>query len=317
MSLCGPIMIKPPIAITIRSFNQSGEAMQKIKDEFEIVYLNSTGFRLSEKDLISAIHKSEYVIAGTEIFSKKVIETSENLRVISRVGVGIDNIDIDTAEKLGIRILNTPESPGLAVAEHTLALLLAVLKKIPQYNHNLRTGNYDVESGLTLSGKTIGIIGLGRIGYRVASMLSALGCTIHYFDPHLRISPPSEWIKQFSIDSLVNAVDIITLHTAPQKDGHAILDKLIFAQCKKGVIVLNTARGSLIDEQALTDALDDGIVSAAGLDVFSTEPYKGKLLNYYQVIVTPHVASNTLESRQQMEMEAVDHIIDAKRRRTV
>jgi len=309
-------MGKPPVAITIRSFNHFGEAMKKIKDEFEIVYVNSTGLRLSENDLISAIGIAEYVVAGTEIFSKKVLEASANLKVISRVGVGTDNIDINTAEKQRIYILNTPEAPGLAVAEHTLALLLAVLKKIPQYNQQIRDGNYAVEYGLTLSGKIIGIIGLGRIGYRVATMCAALGCTIHYFDPYIRSCPPSEWILHSSLDALLNTVDIVTLHTAPQKDGAAILDKQFFTQCKKGIIVINTARGSLIDERAFADALDEGKVSAAGLDVFSTEPYKGELLKYSQVIVTPHVASNTLESRQQMEREAVENIIDAKRRLT-
>ena len=131
-------MVKPPAAITIRSFDLSGEAMKKLKEEFEIVYANFTGLRLSEKDLISAIKNAEYVIAGTEIFSKIVLETSSNLKIISRVGVGTDNIDLITAEKHKIRILNTPEAPGLAVAEHTLALLFALLKRIPQYNQQMR-----------------------------------------------------------------------------------------------------------------------------------------------------------------------------------
>lgn len=307
-------MNRPPVAITIRSFDQLGRATKKLNDEFKIVYTNSTGLRLSENDLISALKNAEYVIAGTEIFSKNVLEASPNLKVISRVGVGIDNIDIATAEKHRIHILNTPEAPGLAVAEHTLALLLALLKKIPQYNQQMRDGNYAVESGLMLSGKTVGIVGLGRIGYRVATMLVALGCTIHYYDPYIRSGPPSEWISLSSLENLVSSVEVVSLNTTPQKEGTAIFDNRIFAQCKKGIIVINTARGSLIDERALVDALDTGIVSAAGLDVFPMEPYNGELLKYPQVIVTPHVASNTIESRQQMEMEAVEHIIDAKRR---
>ena len=288
--------------------------MKKLNDEFEIVYINSTGLRLSENDLISAIRNTEYVIAGTEIFSKKVLEASTHLKVISRVGVGIDNIDIPNAGKHNVCILNTPETPGLAVAEHTLALLLTILKNIPKYNNQMRSGNYAVESGLMLSGKTVGIVGLGRIGYRVATMLAMLGCTIYYYDPYIRCSPPSDWISVSSLENLVNSVEVVTLHTAPQKDGTAIFDSRIFAQCKKGIIIINTARGSLIDERALVDALDTGIVSAAGLDVFPMEPYNGELLKYPHVIVTPHVASNTIESRQQMEMEAVEHIIDAKRR---
>ena len=302
-------MNRPPVAITIRSFDQSGRAMKKLNDEFEIVYINSTGLRLSENVLISALKNAEYVVAGTEIFSKKVLEASPNLKVISRVGIGMDNIDIKTAEKCRIQVLNTPEAPGLAVAEHTLALLLTLLKNIPKYNNQTRSGNYTVEPGLMLSGKTVGIVGLGRIGYRVATMLSALGCTINYYDPYIQSRPPTEWISVSSLENLVNSVEVVSLHTPAQKDGSAIFDSKIFAQCKKGIIVINTARGTLIDEKTLIEALDTGIVSAAGLDVFSTEPYKGELLKYPQVIVTPHVASNTVESRQQMEMEAVENMI--------
>jgi D-3-phosphoglycerate dehydrogenase len=309
-------MIKPSVAITIRSFDQSGLAMKKINDEFEIVYLNSTGLRLSENDLISAIRIAEYVIAGTELFSKRVLETSSCLKVISRVGVGTDSIDINTAEKQKIHILNTPEAPGLAVAEHTLALLLAILKTIPQYNTQMRCGNYKVQPGLMLSGKTVGIVGLGRIGYRVATMLAALGSIIYYYDPYIQSSPPPEWTLVSSLEILVSSVDVVSLHTAPQNGGAAIFDRRVFSQCRNGIILINTARGSLIDESALADALDAGIVTAAGLDVFPCEPYSGVLLKYPQVIVTPHVASNTLESRQQMEMEAVEHIIEAKRRMT-
>lgn len=303
------IIGKPPVAITIRSFDLSGQAMKKLQDEFDIVYINSTGLHLSENELISAIYNAEYVVAGTEIFSKKVIEISINLKVISRVGVGMDNIDINTAENLNIRILNTPEAPGLAVAEHTLALLLVLLKRIPQYNQQMREENYVVKPGLMLSGKTIGIIGLGKIGYRMATMVTALGCNVHYFDPYLRSSPSSKWIRHTSLETLVSTVDIISLHTAPLKDGSAILNKQIFLQCKKGIIVLNTARGSLIDEDALKEALEAGIVSAAGLDVFPFEPYYGGLLEFTQVVTTPHVASNTIESRREMEMEAVNNLI--------
>jgi D-3-phosphoglycerate dehydrogenase len=302
-------MKKPPLAITIRSFNQNGEAMKILNDKFQIVYINSSGARLSENDLILALKNAEYVIAGTELFSKRVLEESTNLKIISRVGVGIDNIHIPTAEKQQVCILNTPEAPGLAVAEHTLALLFAVLKRIPQYNQQMRAGNFVVDPGYMLHGKKIGVIGLGRIGYRVASMLAALGCKIYYYDPFIQYRPPSKWIPQSSIDTLVRCVDIISLHSTPQKDGSAIMDNRFFRQCKKGIIVLNTARGALIDENAFIAALESGVVSAAGLDVFASEPYNGELLKYSQVIVTPHVASNTIESRQQMEIEAVKNIL--------
>jgi len=290
--------------------------MRELEAEFTIVYSNSTGNRLSESDLISAIQDAEYVIAGTEIFSKKVIDSSKKLRVISRVGVGTDSIDIHHALHRNIQILNTPEAPVISVTEHTLGLLLAVLKRIPQYNQNVREGDYSVEQGVLLSGKVVGIIGLGRIGHRFATVLTALGCRIQYYDPFLKSIPPDTWISVPSIKDLVRTSDIISLHAPPKSNGSPLIDSSVLKNCKKGLIIINTARGVLIDESALELAIQEGLVASAGLDVFLKEPYSGTLLKYSQVIVTPHVASNTAESRSQMESEAVKNIIRAKRRLT-
>lgn len=307
-------MDKSPVAITIRSFDRSGPAMRELEAEFSVVYTNLTGARLSESDLIAAIQDAEFVIAGTEIFSKHVIDSSKKLRVISRVGVGTDSIDVQHASQRNIQIFNTPEAPVISVTEHALALLLAVLKRIPQYNRNVREGDYSVKPGLLLSGKVVGIIGLGRIGHRFASVLSALGCKIQYYDPFLQSLPPDTWKSVPSLEDLVKTSDIISLHAPPNSDGSPLIDSSILKKCKNGVIIINTARGVLIDESALELAIQEGIVASAGLDVFSKEPYSGTLLKYPQVIITPHVASNTVESREQMEWEAVKNIIRAKRR---
>ena len=307
-------MNRPSVAITIRSFNLQSSAMKKLENEFEIPYINTTGSRLSEDDLIYAISNADFVLAGTEVFTKKVIESSTLLKGISRVGTGTDNIDMSAAKNRNLQVMNTPDAPVPAVAEHTLTLILSVLKRIPQYTMQMKNGNYAVEPGLLLSGKTVGVIGLGRIGFAVASMLSALGCRIGFYDLYSKAKVRKEWVSYPSLQKLAGDSDIITVHAAPQEDKGALLDKRFFSSCKKGVILINTARGSLVDEAALEEALENGTVSAAGLDVFVTEPYCGPLLKYPQVVVTPHVASNTRESRQQMELEAVDNLIKAKRR---
>jgi D-3-phosphoglycerate dehydrogenase len=288
--------------------------MKKLENEFEITYINRTDSHLSEEDLIRSIRNADYVLAGTEVFTQKVIESSTVLKGISRVGAGTDNIDMHAAGKRNLQIMNTPDAPILAVSEHTLALLLSILKKIPQYDMQMKSGSYTIKPGFLLSGKTVGVIGLGRIGFAVASMLSALGCRIGFYDPYSRAEARKEWVSYPSLQKLAEASDIITIHAAPQENKAALLDNRFFSSCKKGVILINTARGSLVDEAALEKALADGRVSAAGLDVFTSEPYSGPLLKYPQVLVTPHVASNTKESRQQMEMEAVDNLIEAKRR---
>jgi D-3-phosphoglycerate dehydrogenase / 2-oxoglutarate reductase len=301
------------VAITIRSFNETGPAMERLKTEFAVVYYNNSGSRLSEDDLISAVKNAECVIAGTEIFNQRVLESAPHLKIISRVGVGVDNIDLKYAKKLGIAIVNTPKTPIDAVAEHTIALIFSVMKHIPQYYNRIHNGDYSIQSGTLIAGKTIGIIGLGRIGKKVGILADALGLTISFYDPWIQDSFPNNWLRKDSLDDLLYDADIISLHTPPQAENYPLLDKNTFSLCKRGVVIINTARGSLIDEQALIHALDNGIVSSAGLDVVSSEPYKGPLLEYPQVVITPHIASNTAESRQQMEIEAVENMLNTFR----
>ena len=297
------------IAITIRSFNTEGPAMKKLRDHFSISYINTTGKRLTEEQIVAAIHDADAVIAGTESYSAVVISKSPRLAIISRVGVGLDSIDMIAAEKRKISVLSTPDSPVPAVAEHALALMLSILKKIPSYNHEIRSGNPPVSPGGMLSGKTIGIIGMGRIGRRMAGILDNLGCRILFYDPYISEPALGHFKKRNSLNDLLADADIISLHAPPSTDGRPLLDRPALSCCKRGIIIINTARGTLIDEPALADALKNGTVAAAGLDVFGHEPYDGPLLSFPQVIATPHVASNTAESRDMMEMESVNNLI--------
>lgn len=296
------------IAITIRSFDLQGPAFKKLQEHCTLSYINTTGKRLSESELISGLSGVQGVIAGTERFSSSVINQCSSLRIISRVGVGTDSIDLVATHSCGIRVATTPNSPGLAVAEHTLALLLSTMKHIPQYNEQMRKNNHTLSMGALLSGKTVGIVGMGRVGSRVAEMLECLGCRICFFDPLYSRDKPATWKRFDSLDVLIENIDILSIHSAPLPGGNPLItnDVLIHA---KGITILNTARGTLIDEQSLISALSSGAVKSAALDVFPSEPYTGKLLDYPQVITTPHVASNTAESRSMMEMEAVDNIL--------
>lgn len=299
-------------AITIRSFGGIKHLMDAIGETGSIVYFNDTGKRLMESELCENLKNANAVIAGTEPFTKEVFDSAPNLHVISRVGVGLDNVDMDAAKAHGVTVMNTPDAPSLAVAEHTLSLLLAVLKRIAQYNENMRRKDFSIEQGMLLSGKKVGIVGLGRIGHRVAEIFEMLGCSIFYFDPFLLKSTSMQWIRTNTLEELLETVDIVTLHI-PSQDDKPLLDKEALELCKPGIVLINTARGSLINEDALAFAIEKGIVWGAGLDVFSTEPYKGKLLNYPQVVTTPHVASNTVESRHQMEIEAINNMINQLR----
>lgn len=302
------------IAVTIRSFGSYEHLTELLGKDDSIIYINETGKRLNEKELIGVLQEAEGVIAGTEPFTENVLMNSPALKVISRVGVGIDNIDLHTAEKRGIDIRNTPISPSLAVAEHTIALILSILKRVSVYNTNMRKGVYGIEPGRMLSGKKVGIVGLGRIGYKVAEFLDFFGCTICYYDPFVDDNKVKGWTKRESLEELVSSIDILTLHASGKKDGDALINEDVFKKCKKGLIIINAARGFLVDEDALATAIENGIVAGAGMDVFSEEPYSGILLKYPQVITTPHIASNTIESRAEMEHEAIENLIDGLRK---
>ena len=168
------------IAITIRSFDEHGNAFVALQEHFDIAYVNRTGERLTEDELCRILSGIEGVIAGTEPFTERVMDASPGLRVISRVGIGLDSIDLKAAKSRNVLIKNTPDAPTLSVAEHTIALVFSVLKKIPQYNSQMRKGNYSIELSSLLSGKKIGIVGLGRVGYHVAELAATLGCQIYY-----------------------------------------------------------------------------------------------------------------------------------------
>ena len=304
------------VAITIRSFDLNSPAMDTLRKTCDVIYINSTGLRLSESELCSILREVEGVIAGTEKITDDVMRSSGSLKVISRVGVGLDSIDLVSAKMHHILVKNTPESPVISVAEHTVALMFSLLKNIPQYNEKIHQKDYTLQPNSLLYEKKVGIIGLGRIGSKVATYLSCMGCKIQFFDPFVMSGIPTSWVRMDSLESLMANSDIVTIHSTASPLGKPLIEEKLLSHAKKGIIIINTARGSLIDEHALITSLENGWVSAAGLDVFSSEPYEGDLLKYPQVIVTPHVASNTIETRRQMELEAVKNLIMGLRERS-
>jgi D-3-phosphoglycerate dehydrogenase len=304
-------MKKINVAVTIRSFNKDNLSREGFMKRCEVSFFNATGRRLSENELIRALDGADAVIAGTEHLGENVFAACPCLRIISRVGVGVDNIDLEAAKKNHVIILSTPEAPVQAVAEHTIALLLSLMKHIPMYNVNVRNGNFTLTAGSLLCGKTAGIVGMGRIGKKVASILTGFGCRILYYDPFVQNSIPESWERLERLEDLMSRSDILSLHSPPQPDGSPIITAELMTCSRRGMIIINTSRGSVLDEQALMHGLDSGVISGAGLDVFSVEPYTGPLLKYPQVIVTPHVSSNTTESRDQMETDAMDNLLTA------
>jgi len=235
----------------------------------------------------------------------------QNLKCISRAGVGIDNIDLDYVQKIGVIIRNTPNVVIRPVAELTLAMIFDLLRKTTFHTIILKENRWEKSAGNLLFGKTVGIIGSGRIGKAVAELLVKLGAKILVYD----LVPDEMWavensVKYVPFEKLLSSADIISLHAAPASDQLPLIDKEEIRLMKQGVVLINTSRGEIVNEKALCDGLASGKVSAAGMDVFPEEPYNGKLIEFDNVVLTPHLATLTKESRLEMEIEATKNLLE-------
>ncbi|KHE94094.1 MAG: hypothetical protein K8F52_13395 [Candidatus Scalindua rubra] len=277
--------------------------MDKLIDEgFEVVD-NPFGRKLTIKELVDFLPGLIGLIAGLEDLNRGVLEQSE-LKVISRCGSGLSNVDLKTAVKLGIKVFSTPDAPTTSVAELTLGLLLSMMRQLYKMNMSMHQRKWDKQIGTQLKGKVVAIIGFGRIGRKVGQLLMAFESDVVAVEPEL--SGEVDGTQILNMDDALKKADIIILHCS---GSGVLLGEREFGMMKKGVYLINIARGHLIDEISLTHALDSGHVAGACLDTFVEEPYSGHLCDYEQVILTPHIGSYTQECRRQMEMESVENLI--------
>lgn len=273
---------------------------------FEAV-INPYKRRLKPEEVIALGKDCVGIIAGVEELNGKVLSELKDLCVISRVGTGIENIALQAAKERGIIIRNTPDAPRQSVAELTVGLIIGLIRNIPLEDRLLREGRWEKRMGRLLSGKSMGIIGIGRIGKRVAELLGPMDVDIAAYD----LAPDLKWaqthkVKILPLKDLLAVSDIITLHIS---SNGLILGYNEFAMIKKGAYLVNISRGEVIDEAALYDALKEGRLSGAALDVFVDEPYKGPLSTLDNVILTPHIGSYAMEARIAMELEATRNLI--------
>ncbi len=255
-----------------------------------------------ESDLGSLIDGFDAVVVrSATTIDAGLIERAGRLKVIGRAGVGVDNVDVEAATRRGIVVANAPESTVVSAAEHTIALLLAVARNIPQAHATLKAGSWDRArfAGIEVAGKTLGVLGFGRIGRQVARRALGLGMRVVAYDPF--VAP--ERFRELGVDAaptvedVYAASDFLSLHL-PLTDGtRGLLGADAFADMRDGVRIVNTARGELVDEEALAAAIRTGKVAGAALDVFRSEPYTGPLLELEQVVVTPHLAASTSEAQ--------------------
>jgi D-3-phosphoglycerate dehydrogenase len=255
------------------------------------------------------------VIRSATTLDADLIERATRLKVIARAGVGIDNVDVDAATRRGIVVANAPESTVVSAAEHTIALLLAVARNIPQAHAAVKAGTWDRArfSGIELAGKKLAVLGFGRIGRQVARRALALGMHVVAYDPF--VAP--ERFRELGVEPVAAleeayaAADLLTLHLPLTEQTRSLLDADAFARMRDGVRVVNAARGELVDEAALADAIRSGKVAAAALDVFGSEPYSGPLLELEQVVATPHLAASTSEAQDRAGVMIAEQVTAA------
>ncbi len=242
---------------------------------------------------------------------KEVIEAGNNLKVIGRAGIGLDNIDLEKAKEKGIKVINTPTATSISVAELALGMMFCAARRIPQASISTKNSKWEKKKfkGFELYGKKLGIIGIGRIGSEMAKRAKILGMEIIAYDPYVKTS---DYANIVDLDTLLKESDYISLHIPKTNETEHILDKTAFDKMKQGVVIINCARGGVVDENALYDAINDGKVRIACVDVFESEPAKdNKLFNLDQVIVTPHIGAQTKEGQTRAGTQVAELVRDA------
>lgn len=252
------------------------------------------------------------VIAGaTYPWDRAAFARARQLRVVSRTGIGYDNVNVADANAASIAVCYAPDAPTVSTAEHTMALLLMVTKRLPsaidRARHGLPGGPAE---GLEVDGATIGLVGFGRIARRVAAAAQGLGMSVIAFDPYVT-DPGVAGVRMVDLDELLTSSDVVSLHAPAGAGTHHLIGTATLAKMKRGAYLVNCARGGLVDQEALVIALDSGQLAGAGLDVTDPEPLPvgHPLLTHPAIVVTPHIASSTVAGRRRLYEQAIDNAL--------
>ncbi|HEX5473238.1 MAG TPA: phosphoglycerate dehydrogenase [Vicinamibacterales bacterium] len=266
-------------------------------------------------DLADALSSADaLVVRSATMVTSALLDGAPRLRVVARAGTGVDNIDLPAATGRGIVVMNAPGGNSVSVAEHALALMLAMARSIPAADAGMKRGAWEKKrlTGSELRGKCLGILGFGRVGREVAARARAFGMELIAYDPFIAPRAASDLaVPLVSLEELLRAAHYLTLHVPATPDTQHLLNARTLAMCRPGVRIVNTARGDLVDESALADALESGLVAGAALDVFAVEPPgDSRLTRLPQVIATPHIAGSTQEAQEQVGLEIAGCVRD-------
>lgn len=297
------------ILVTTSSFGmEDSQPSAQLKAAGYDIVTNPFKRKLTEEEVIQLLlkHNPVGMIAGVEPLTRFVLEKASNLKVISRCGIGMDSIDLRAAEDFGISVRNTPDAPTIPVAELTIGLILSLLRCVTLSDREIRDKQWIRPMGMLLHGKTVGIVGCGRIGSYVAKLTKAFGCNVLGFDTVVK---ESSLFDITTLDKLLADSDIVSLHLPYNENTHHFFNENRLRSMKKGAFIINAARGGLIDEQALMKLLREEHLSGAALDCFENEPYTGPLTELENVVLTGHIGSYAREGRSLMERQAVENLL--------
>ena len=301
------------ILVTPSSFGECGsEPLQLLQASGLDIQLNAKKRRLSREEVISLGSDCVGIIAGLEKLDADTLSCFSNLRVVSRLGSGVDNIDLEAAKQQGIVVRNTPYGPTRAAAELTLAMVMALLRNIPMADRNMRQGIWRKEIGQLLQGRVLGILGLGRIGREGAQLMIAMGCTVLGHD----LVPDVDWSDKYNVrlvdfNDLLLESEILCIHVSILDDNTTLIGAKELASMRPGSMLVNMSRGGIVDEDALVAALNNGTLKGAALDVYSQEPYSGPLTEIENVVLTPHLGSYAKDAKLAMEIESVENLLES------
>ena len=300
------------VLITTVPFGQKDTQPLENLNNAGIEYLiNPINRKLDEDEIASIIGEYDAVIAGTEPITDRVLESAPKLKLISRVGIGLDSVDLSSAKRRGIEVSYTPDAPSPAVAELTVGLMLALLRSTHRSNMEMHNGQWHRYFGKRLSECVVGIIGAGRIGSRVVGLLSGFGCNeVKVNDLNMTSEICSdvnwEWCDKVSI---YREADIISLHVPLNAKTRGMISRKELLMMKSHAYLINTSRGGIVDEDDLSNVLSEGHLGGAAIDVFEKEPYAGPLTSIDRCLLTAHMGSMSEDCRARMEIEATEEVV--------
>ena len=302
------------VFVASRSFGRFVDDGIKLLVNEAVVVKNPFGRALNSEELKDSLRDAHAALLGNDACNSSVLDSAENLKVVSRHGVGVDKVDLDAATENGIVVANTPGVNRRAVAEHTMALMLSLMRKIPQADASLRSGKWEGPKfmGNELAGRRLGIIGLGAIGTEVAKMAKCFGMQVLYVKRRRREDLEREMgVVYRPLGQLLRESDIVSVHLPLTSETRGMIGKRELAIMKKGAYLINTSRGEVVDDVALAEALMEGRIAGAALDVFCREPpdFSDPLFQLDNVTFTPHVGAYTLEAVRKMDLISAENIV--------